>query len=142
MSGLPRVLGGVFFFGAMGLAAELLLLGHVERVTQWIPIVLITAGATAVGWQSTRPSIPALRVVRVCSALLMAGGLLGLYLHLRGNAEFERELHPAAAGWTLWWDALRGATPALAPGALAQLGLVGLAYAWPTLHRSPEEEQR
>ena len=70
------------------------------------------------------------------------GGLLGLYLHLRGNAEFERELHPAAAGWTLWWDALRGATPALAPGALAQLGLVGLAYAWPTLHRSHEEEQR
>ncbi len=32
----------------------------------------------------------------------------------------------AADGLVLLWRSLRGATPALAPGALAQLGLLGL----------------
>ena len=33
-------------------------------------------------------------------------------------------------GLELVWEALKGATPALAPGAMAQLGLVGLAFAY------------
>jgi hypothetical protein len=69
--------------------------------------------------------------------LYVAAGVLGVYLHLRGNFEFERERDPSLGGSALLWEAMRGATPALAPGALAQLGLVGLAFAFrhPALRR-------
>jgi len=51
-------------------------------------------------------------------------------LHYRGNVEFERERDPSLSGLALVWEALRGATPSLAPGAMAQLGLLGLAITW------------
>ena len=43
----------------------------------------------------------------------------------------------------LVWKALRGATPALAPGALAQLGLLGLLYTYrhPALTHTRETEE-
>ena len=60
----------------------------------------------------------------------LAAGLLGIYLHYAGNAEFEIERTPELSGLRLLWKALRGATPALAPGALAQLGLLGFIYTY------------
>ncbi len=69
--------------------------------------------------------------------LCVVAAALGTYLHYRGNAEFEREMDDAADGLVLLWRSLRGATPALAPGALAQLGLLGLigTYRHPALRR-------
>jgi hypothetical protein len=58
------------------------------------------------------------------SYLLSAG--LGIYFHLKANVEFELELHPSMAGLELIVETLKGAMPALAPGAMAQLGLIGL----------------
>jgi hypothetical protein len=43
------------------------------------------------------------------------------------------------AGWQLFWQAIRSKTPpALAPGVMIQLGLIGLAYTYrdPALFRS------
>jgi hypothetical protein len=60
--------------------------------------------------------------------LSLVSGVLGAWLHYRGNVEFELEMEPALRGLTLFWRAMRGATPALAPGTMIQLGLVGLAY--------------
>jgi hypothetical protein len=57
-------------------------------------------------------------------------GALGVFLHLRGNVEFALERDPSLSGVRLLWKALRGASPALAPGALAQLGLLGLLYGY------------
>jgi len=57
-------------------------------------------------------------------------GALGIYFHLRGNVEFALERDPSLTGAGLIWKALRGATPALAPGALAQLGLLGLLFSY------------
>jgi hypothetical protein len=37
-------------------------------------------------------------------------------------------MSPDVTGWPLFWEAIRGATPALAPGAMVQLGLIGLAF--------------
>jgi hypothetical protein len=34
------------------------------------------------------------------------------------------------AGWELFKEAMTGATPALAPGAMVQLGLIGLAWSY------------
>jgi hypothetical protein len=69
-------------------------------------------------------------------------GLLGVILHLKGNIEFATERDPSLSGIKLMWKALRGATPALAPGALAQLGLLGLLYTYkhPALAGGNENE--
>ena len=60
----------------------------------------------------------------------LSSGVLGLYLHYRGNVEFELEMYSSLRGFELFWEALKGATPALAPAAMAHLGLVGLAYSY------------
>jgi hypothetical protein len=62
--------------------------------------------------------------------LQIATAIAGLIFHYRGNVEFEIERDESLRGLALFWEAIRGATPALAPGALAQLGLVGLAFTY------------
>lgn len=115
-------------FGAAGLMAELFLLEHTEAVDQWIPFVVLFAGIASGLTAAIRPARWSIRVMQVVMALFVATGIVGLYLHVSGNIEFERELDPAARGIVLYWSALRGATPALAPGAMIQLGLLGLIY--------------
>jgi hypothetical protein len=39
-------------------------------------------------------------------------------------------MNPSAAGTDLIWESLTGAMPALAPGTMFQLGLVGLLYTY------------
>ena len=74
--------------------------------------------------------------------LFLVIGILGVFLHLKGNVEFALERNPSLSGASLAWKALRGATPALAPGALAQLGLIGLLFTYrhPALVRPNERE--
>jgi len=138
LSVLRRILLAVVLVGIVGLAAELLLLEHYEDVWQWTPLALLAAGLVAVAAVALRPARGVLLAFRALMAVYIVGGALGAYLHLQGNAEFERESDPALTGTALLWESLRGATPALAPGALAQLGLVGLALAYrhPALRRT------
>lgn len=135
---LRRILLAVLLAGMVGLAAELLLLEHYEDVWQWTPLALLAAGFAAAAAVALRPGRGVLLAFRAVMALYVVAGAVGAYLHLQGNAEFERESDPAIAGTALLWESLRGATPALAPGALAQLGLVGLALAYrhPVLRRT------
>ncbi len=60
----------------------------------------------------------------------LASGNLGLFLHYDGNVEFELEMYPEMEGWELVWEALTGATPALAPGGMVLLGLIGIAFSY------------
>jgi hypothetical protein len=70
------------------------------------------------------------RALQVVLSLQVAAGLTGVVIHARANAEFQQELDPSLSGWPLWWKTLQAkAPPALAPGVLAQLGLLGLVYA-------------
>jgi hypothetical protein len=121
---------GVILIGTLGLIAELILLEHVESWQQWIPVVALSAGVPLVAWTGMRPSAANLRVFRFLMALFLAAGLLGVYLHYAGNVEFVLERTPELSGVALAWEAMRGATPALAPGAMVQLGLLGLVYAY------------
>jgi hypothetical protein len=56
-------------------------------------------------------------------------------LHYHGNEEFELEMYPSLSGMQLVSETLTGATPVLAPGSMALLGVVGLAstYRHPVL---------
>jgi hypothetical protein len=127
---LRRLLAAIYLAGAVGLAAELLLLGHVEDRYQLVPLVLLGASVATLAWHAARPSTGSRWAFRLSAWLLVAGGLAGLVLHYQSNVEFELEMYPDLAGLALIRGALTGAIPALAPGALIQLGLVGLAYAY------------
>jgi hypothetical protein len=73
----------------------------------------------------------------------IAAGLAGVYLHYQGSVEFKLESNPSLAGWQLFWQAIRSKTPpALAPGVMIQLGLIGLAYTYrhPALFTATEVE--
>jgi hypothetical protein len=137
-SALRRVLGWLLALGIAGLATELLLLEHTESLLQWIPLALLAAAAAALALVALRPARWTVRLMQGVMALCIAAGGVGVFLHLRGNVEFEREADAAAAFGTLLARALQGATPALAPGAMLQLGLLGLAFTFrhPATRRS------
>ena len=117
---------GLFLLGCGGTAAELLLLGHFEDPWQWTPIALLGLGMVAAVVAAVRPTAISVRMFRWLMWPYLGAGVLGVYLHLASNAEFERELNPAASGLDLAVESLMGAMPALAPGQMIQLGLLGL----------------
>lgn len=135
---LRRVLGWLLAMGIAGLTAELLLMEHTESLLQWIPLVLLALAAAALALVTLRPTRSTVRLMRAAMALCIVAGGVGVYLHLRGNVQFEREADSAASFGTLLARAFQGATPALAPGALLQLGLLGLAFTFrhPATRRS------
>lgn len=123
-----RLLFGILLLGMSGTLAELLLMEHTDGFWQLVPLVLLAAGIVGVVLvEATRRAVLR-RLVSALMGLFVAAGAAGLVLHYRGNAAFERELSPEVAGWALVREALMGATPALAPGAMALLGLLGLLY--------------
>jgi hypothetical protein len=127
---LRQILFALIVAGIVGLAAELLLLEHTESWTQWIPLVVLLAGFVSSIWVLFRPGPLALRSFQVIMGSFVMAGVAGLYFHYAGNVEFALERDATLRGARLVWEALHGATPSLAPGALAQLGLLGLAYTY------------
>jgi len=126
-SGILRLLlFAVLALSCVGTGAELLLIGHTEEATQWIPLILLGLGIGAVAVVALRPSRPLVQLFRVLMGLFIGAGVLGIVLHYRGNAEFELEMRSTMAGTELFWNSLTGATPALAPGSLIPIGLVGI----------------
>ena len=136
---LRRFILLIFVAGAAGTGADLVLLGHFEDVWQWVPLALLPLGLIAVAWQRIERGPRSTRVLQGTMMLFLASGVAGLWFHYDGNAEFEIEMYPSLAGWELIREALSGATPALAPAAMIQLGLLGLTYAYrhPFLEREP-----
>lgn len=130
---LRQLLLALVLIGIVGLEVELALLRHAESATQWIPHVALVIGLIATAAVYFRPAPATLRAFQAIMAGFLVVGALGVYLHLQGNVEFALERDPSLTGAGLIWKALRGATPALAPGALAQLGLLGLLYS----HKHP-----
>lgn len=139
---IRRLLLALVLVGCAGLAAELLLLEHTETATQWLPLLVITATFISAVALLSRPTRRLLRLFQGVMVLVVLIGGLGVYLHYDGNTEFELEMDPTVRGLGLVWSALHGATPALAPGALVQLGLLGLiaTYRHPLL-RQPAQDR-
>lgn len=116
----------LLLFGNAGMGSELIFLEHMEDALQWTPVVLLGLGflvGASVAFRPTRKLVTALRVLML---LYLPVAALGLYLHLKSNVEFELEMRPSMAGLELIMESLKGAMPALAPGTMAQLGLLGL----------------
>ena len=81
-------------------------------------------------WITVAPSPAAVAVVKIVMAGFVAAGLVGVGLHFQANAEFQLEIDPTLGGLALFWKVVQAkAPPALAPGAMVQLGLLGWLYA-------------
>lgn len=114
-----------------GLLAELSLQAHYEDATQIIPLVLLAGGLIVLIADRAAPRRCTRALVQLMMALLIVGGMLGMYFHFRGSREFQLEMDPQIAGTTLVWSVLRAKSPpTLSPGMLMQMGLLGLGYAY------------
>lgn len=116
-------------FIAIGAIVELLLEEHTGDALQWTAfglagaifasvLVITCAGSRAVA----RKTHQAIMVI------VLAGSVLGVYLHLSHNYQFEREIRPTVPARELIMDTLQGGNPLLAPGVLgiaAVLGFIG-----------------
>jgi hypothetical protein len=127
---LRRLLMATLVLGMIGVATELLLLEHTDGFQQLVPISLLGLGLVVVLWHGVRGGGASLRAIQVTMALFVVSGFVGIGWHYQGNMEFELETFPSMAGLELFKESMMGATPALAPGTMIQLGLIGLAYTY------------
>ena len=131
LGGLRRLLGGILLLGMSGTLVELLLLRHDEDRIQLVPLALLGTGVAVVSWHAWRRSAASVAAVRMLMFLFIAAGGAGVYYHFAANLEFQRESDAALQGSALVWQALEAKVPpALAPGIMVQLGLIGLAYTY------------
>ncbi len=130
ITGIRRFALSIFLIGAIGSGTELLLLGHTENIWQLIPLLLIAASLVVLSLLARWHTRAGLRAFQGTMLLFIVSGLVGVLLHYRSNAEFELEVYPAIGGMELFWASLTGAMPALAPGTMAYLGLLGLLFTY------------
>jgi hypothetical protein len=124
-----RILLTILILGIAGISLELWLMAHTEDVYQLIPLWLAGTAIVAAILVALRPSTGTIRLFQAVMALFLLSGVIGMVLHFQVNIEFQREMDPALAGMALFQKAvLAKSPPALAPGAMIQLGLIGLAY--------------
>jgi hypothetical protein len=118
-----------YLFGSCGLLVELLLTEHTEGIWQLIPVGLIVLSFPALVWLWLSRKRVAIRVFQGAMVLVALSGLLGMWLHFDGKAEFKLEIDPELGGWALFWECIHGRSlpPVLAPGAMILLGMIGMA---------------
>jgi hypothetical protein len=119
---------GVFVLGLLGTGGELLFLGHTVGINQLIPLVLMVMSMLVLAWHGLERKSASLRTFQITMVLFLAAGILGTGFHYWANEEFELEGDPNLTGTALFSRVMGGAAPALAPGAMVQLGLLGLIY--------------
>jgi hypothetical protein len=131
LSSLRRFLLALLVLGLCGVGAELVALTHYEDSWQLAPLVLIALAFVVIAWHLFDGGHAPVSVLRLVMILFIVAGFTGIVLHYRGNLEFQLEIDPSQSRWTLFTKVIRAhSPPALAPGAMAQLGLLGLAYTY------------
>ena len=144
MTILRRMVLGLMLLEMLGTAAELVLIGHFESAWQMAPLAVFAIALLSLAWYGVARSADSIQCLRVVMVLSIATALVGLVLHYQGNVEFQLDIDPSLSGPALWWKVIRAKTPpALAPGAMAHVGLLGLAYTYrhPSLDESTRTHQ-
>jgi len=110
----------IFLLFHLGLILELILIGHYESFWQYFPLISLGLGIVSLTLLSR-----SLVLVKSFYLLTIFAGVLGVILHLKNNWEFETEMYPGMGTTDLILNSLTGAIPALAPGTLIPIGLMG-----------------
>lgn len=110
----------IFLLLHIGLILELFLIGHFESFWQYFPLIALGLGILSLALQSR-----SLLLVKIFYLLTILAGVLGVILHLKNNWEFELEMYSGMAWSELLVKSFSGALPALAPGTLIPIGLMG-----------------
>ena len=128
-SQLRRFLLALFSVGVAGTLVELLALGHYEDSWQIAPLFVLSVALVSAGLQVFAAGRSSLGMLKTVAVIMLVAGAAGIILHYRGNLEFQLETNPDLAGWDLFTKIVHAKVPpALAPGVMAQLGLIGLIY--------------
>jgi hypothetical protein len=114
---------------------ELILQEHTGEPLQLFPFALCGVGGIAAVAALTRPQRSTLMALRWLMGAVAIGGMVGVLVHLQRNFAFEQEIRASAALPDMILNALKGASPLFAPGALVFAALLGLlaTYAHPIL---------
>lgn len=122
-------------FLCVGTLTELWLTEHTQEPLQLVPFVLCVLGLLAILAAWFKPQIQTLWTMRVLMGAFVLGALIGVSQHLASNWEIIVETKPQLAASEMFFTALRGAAPMLAPGILALIAILALAatYAHPAL---------
>ena len=137
---IRRVILLIITIGTLGMSVELILIGHDEDSNQLIPLVVAGAALLLIAWCAIRPGPFALRAMQLVMLAFIGAGVMGVTLHFKANSEFQREMDPQIGGMDLIWKVVQAtAPPALAPGVMVQLGLLGLVYTYK--HPALREEE-
>lgn len=123
-----KLLAVTFLFMISGSLIELYLIDHFEDTEQLIPIISIAFSLLSMVLIVFRNTPLAMFIFRVSLILLVISGMVGIFLHLQINYEFEKEMRPDAETGYLLKESMSGALPALAPGSLFVLALIGYIY--------------
>jgi hypothetical protein len=134
MSAEPVALGvvrrgllGLLTLGTIGMLAELWLVEHFDDANQIIPVVIGTTGLVSIVVVLARPSRYAVRALQFVMLCYAGAGIIGISMHYQANVIAQHEANPALTGEALFWQVVRSpAPPALSPGILVQLALLGL----------------
>jgi hypothetical protein len=128
---MRQLILAILFVGLCGMGAELLLLQHMGSVWELVPLVLIGLALVTLAWHAMAKRPASVRAVQGIMGLFLIAGIAGIALHYQSSMEFKLETNPALSGWALFWAVISAKTPpALAPGAMIQLGLLGLVYTY------------
>jgi hypothetical protein len=110
-------------------ALDLVLLEHYESSWMLVPLVMIGVSLIVIAWHIADRGPATVRVLRVTMLMLIVTGALGMALHYQANLEFQLDMDASQSGWELFKKVMHAkAPPAMAPGAMAQLGLLGWLY--------------
>lgn len=111
----------------VGTVIELWLAKHIKETNQLIPFVLCGLAFVSVLAVQWRPNRNTVRILRIVMVVVILGSLLGGYLHLAANIDFQVEMRPNQSAIDSFFAALMGTAPLLAPGMLGLAGVLALA---------------
>jgi len=127
---LRRAILAILLIVLAGTEAELFLLKHVEDNWQLVPVVIIPLTALVLIWHALSKGSTALRALQTLMAISLLAGGIGVIQHYRANLIDASESDPSLSGKALYIKATAGSIPALAPGTMVQIALLGLAFAF------------
>lgn len=125
---IRQILLFALLFMMLGTTLELYLLDHYEDWQQLIPLGCIAASSLGLLGYWLRRTLLVQRLFMGALIATAISGVVGVYLHLSANLEFEQEMKPTAAFGDVFWESLSGALPTLAPASMIVLAFIGYSY--------------